>query len=134
MGSYGPGRAWVGSRQVIDIRSINAEFVLRFWPIIHFSDSKRRFCQESMARVRIPMEDGYPWNQAVELIKTLLELIKSKLVSGEDVLISEFGKFFVKDKRERRGRNPATSEDMMLEARRVVTFRCLGQLIGKINQ
>ena len=49
-------------------------------------------------------------------------------------LISGFGKFCVKKKRERRGRNPATGEDMMLEARKVVTFKCSGQLRDKINK
>lgn len=78
--------------------------------------------------------NGYPRNQAIELIETLLELIKSKLVSGEDVLISGFGKFCVRRKRERRGRNPATGEDMVLEARKVVTFKCSGQLRDKINE
>jgi len=78
--------------------------------------------------------NGYPRNRSIELIDTLLELIKSKLVSGEDVLISGFGKFCVREKRQRRGRNPATGEDMMLDARRVVTFKCSGQLRKKINK
>jgi integration host factor subunit alpha len=78
-------------------------------------------------------ETGYLLNQSVELIETLLELIKSSLASGDDVLISGFGKFCVKEKGERRGRNPATGEDMMLDARRVVTFKCSGQLRKKIN-
>jgi integration host factor subunit alpha len=78
--------------------------------------------------------NGYQRNQAVELVETLIEMIKSKLVSGEDVLISGFGKFCVRKKRKRRGRNPATGEDLMLEARRVVTFKCSGQLRDKINQ
>ena len=77
--------------------------------------------------------NGYPRNRSVELIETLLEIIKSKLVSGEDVLISGFGRFCVKEKRQRRGRNPATGEAMMLDARRVVTFKCSGQLRRKIN-
>jgi len=77
--------------------------------------------------------NGYPRNRSVELIETLLEIIKSKLVSGEDVLISGFGKFCIKEKRERRGRNPATGGGMMLEPRRVVTFRCSRQLRDKIN-
>jgi integration host factor subunit alpha len=64
---------------------------------------------------------------------TLIELIKSRLALGEDVLISGFGKFCVKKKRERRGRNPATGEEMMLASRRVVTFKCSGQLRDKIN-
>ena len=79
-------------------------------------------------------ENGCQLNQSVELIETLIELIKSRLSSGEDVLISGFGKFSVKEKRERRGRNPATGEDMMLAPRRVVTFKCSGQLRDKINK
>ena len=53
--------------------------------------------------------------------------------SGDDVLISGFGKFCIKDKRERKGGNPATGEDMMLALRRVVTFKCSGKLRNKIN-
>lgn len=78
--------------------------------------------------------NGYPRNQTVELVETLLELIKSKLVSGEDVLISGFRKFCVKEKHERRGRNPATGDRMMLRSRRVVTFRCSRQLRDKIGK
>ncbi len=78
--------------------------------------------------------NGYPRNQAVDLVDTLIELIKSKLVSGENVLISGFGKFCVKEKGERRGRNPATGEEMMLARRRVITFKCSGQLRDKINK
>jgi integration host factor subunit alpha len=78
--------------------------------------------------------NGYPRNQTVELVETLLELIKSKLVSGEDVLISGFGKFCVKEKHERRGRNPATGDSMMLRSRKVVTFRCSRRLRDKIGK
>jgi integration host factor subunit alpha len=59
--------------------------------------------------------------------------MKRTLESGEDVLVSGFGKFCVKIKHERRGRNPATGEDMMLEPRRVVTFKCSGKLRDKVN-
>jgi len=79
-------------------------------------------------------ENGYPVNQTIEIIETLLKLIKSKLASGEDVLISGFGKFCVHKKLERRGRNPATGEDMVLDARRVVTFKCSKKLRQKINK
>ena len=78
--------------------------------------------------------NGIPQNKSVEIVETLIDLIKTKLAAGEDVLISGFGKFCVKKKRERRGRNPATGEDMMLEARRVVTFKWSGQLRDKINK
>jgi integration host factor subunit alpha len=77
--------------------------------------------------------NGYPRNRSVELVEILLELIKSKLAAGEDVLISRFGKLSVREKRERRGRKPATGDSMMLRLRKVVTFKCSGQLRDKIN-
>jgi integration host factor subunit alpha len=76
---------------------------------------------------------GYTRKKSTETVETILELIKSNLASGDDVLISGFGKFCVKDKRERKGRNPATGEDMVLAPRRVVTFRCSGKLRDKIS-
>jgi len=76
---------------------------------------------------------GYQRNESVELTESLLEIIKSTLESGEDVLVSGFGKFCVKDKKERKGRNPATGEAAILRARRVVTFQCSGKLREKIN-
>jgi integration host factor subunit alpha len=77
--------------------------------------------------------NGYSKNQSVNTIEILLEIIKKTLESGEDVLISGFGRFCVKEKRKRRGRNPATGDDMMLEPRTVVTFKCSGKLRDKIN-
>ncbi|GAB6909405.1 integration host factor subunit alpha [Desulfosarcina cetonica] len=82
---------------------------------------------------RIRDQLGFPRNQAVDTTETLLELIKSRLESGEDVLVSGFGKFCVKEKAERKGRNPATREDAMLPARRVVTFKCSGKLRERVN-
>ena len=76
---------------------------------------------------------GYPKNHSSEIVETLLEIMKKFLESGDDVLISGFGKFCVNEKRERRGRNPATGKDMMLKPRKVVTFRCSGKLRKKIN-
>ncbi len=77
--------------------------------------------------------NGFTRIKSVETTEIMLELIKSTLASGEDVLVSGFGKFCVKQKSERRGRNPATGEDMMLPPRRVVTFQCSGKLREKIN-
>ena len=82
----------------------------------------------------IAEENGFPQNKSAEVIKTLIGLIKTKLPAGEDVLISGFGKFCVKEKKERRERNPAAGEAMMLEARKVVTLKCSGQLRDKINK
>ena len=67
------------------------------------------------------------------VVESLLEIIKRTLVSGEDVLVSGFGKFCVKDKKERKGRNPQTGDDMMMDARRVVTFKCSNIMRDKIN-
>ena len=72
--------------------------------------------------------------RSIKIIETLLEIIKSKLASGEDVLVSGFGKFCVHKKRERRGRNPQTDEFMMLRPRKVVTFKWSGRLRAKINE
>ena len=82
----------------------------------------------------VAKENGFARNRSVEIVETFLELIKRTLESGEDVLVSGFGKFCVREKRERRGRNPATGEDMMLKSRRVVKFHCSGNLRKKINQ
>ena len=76
---------------------------------------------------------GLTKKKSVEVIENLLEIIKRSLESSEDVLISGFGKFCVKDKARRRGRNPATGEDLMLRGRKVVTFKCSGKLRHKID-
>ena len=63
-----------------------------------------------------------------------MKINKQNLENGEDVLISGFGKFCVKEKKERKGRNPATGDDMMLSPRKVVTFRCSPVLRKRINE
>jgi integration host factor subunit alpha len=78
--------------------------------------------------------NGYNPTKARETIEIILELIKRSLENGEDVLISGFGKFCVKKKAERRGRNPASGEDMILAPRKVVTFQCSGKLREKLNR
>jgi integration host factor subunit alpha len=82
----------------------------------------------------IAVQNGFPKKQSSEIVETLLELIKSSLESGEDVLISGFGKFNVKAKKQRWGRNPATGEPMLLAPRKVLTFNCSAILRDKINQ
>jgi integration host factor subunit alpha len=76
---------------------------------------------------------GFPKNQSIDITESFLELIKSSLEAGDDVLVSGFGKFCVKDKAERKGRNPATGDDAVLPARRVVTFKCSRKLRDKVN-
>ena len=72
-------------------------------------------------------------NQSQEITEALLEIMKSAMDAGEDVLVSGFGKFCVKEKAARRGRNPATGEDAILPARRVVTFKYSGKLRDMVN-
>jgi len=78
-------------------------------------------------------KNGFSKKQSSETVEVLLEIMKKTLISGEDVLISGFGKFCVKNKKERKGRNPATGEDMMLDARKIVTFKCSGKLRERVN-
>lgn len=71
---------------------------------------------------------------SADVVESLLEIMKRTLESGEDVLISGFGKFHVKEKAQRRGRNPQTGGDIILKPRRIVGFKCSGVLRDKINQ
>ena len=81
----------------------------------------------------IHQQFGFTKNKSTELVETLIEIIKSTLEDGEDVLVSGFGKFCVNYKKQRKGRNPATGEEMMLDPRRVITFKCSGKLREKLN-
>lgn len=78
-------------------------------------------------------ELGFTKKQSVEIIETLLEIMKQALEQSDDVMISGFGKFCVKEKNVRRGRNPATGDDLLLPERKVVTFKCSGNLRNKVN-
>ncbi|MDY6879538.1 MAG: integration host factor subunit alpha [Desulfatiglans sp.] len=78
-------------------------------------------------------EVGLSKSQSRVVVESLLEIMKQALENGEDVLVSGFGKFVVKDKSERRGRNPQTTEDLQLRARRVVVFKTSGVLRERIN-
>jgi len=82
---------------------------------------------------RMQAELGFLRNRSIEITESLLELIKATLESGDDVLVSGFGKFCVKEKKARKGRNPATGEDLMLKPRRVVTFKWSGKLREKVD-
>ena len=81
----------------------------------------------------IYMKLGHSKAHSAKVVESLLEIIKQTLANGEDLLISGFGKFCVKNKRKLRGRNPQTGEDVMLGSRRVGTFKCSGILRDRIN-
>jgi len=71
--------------------------------------------------------------QAREAVETILKVTKASLEKGDDVLLSGFGKFNVKVKSARKGRNPKTGEPLILAARKVVTFKASGILREKVN-
>jgi integration host factor subunit alpha len=76
---------------------------------------------------------GLSRNTAYEIMEEFLEIIKQTIEDGEDIMISGFGKFCVNEKKARKGRNPATDKEMILPARKVVTFKCSGKLRNLIN-
>jgi len=71
--------------------------------------------------------------QAAEAVEVFLRISKNCLERGEDLLVSGFGKFNVKEKNSRRGRNPQTGQELILSARKVVTFKPSGILRSQIN-
>ena len=77
---------------------------------------------------------GFMKGEAAEIIEKLMEIMKARLVAGEDVMISGFGKWSVKAKRARRGRNPQTGEELILQARRVVTWQYSPVLKKAVNR
>ena len=82
---------------------------------------------------RIAEQNHCTPKQAKQHMEDMLEIMKESLESGDDVMISGFGKFDVKEKASRKGRNPATGQTMILRKRRVITFKCAGKLKDKIN-
>ncbi len=72
---------------------------------------------------KIANHAGFMKHEAAEIIEKLLEIMKDRLASGEDVMISGFGKWNVKSKHARRGRNPQTGEHIVLNAMKVVAWK-----------
>jgi integration host factor subunit alpha len=79
-------------------------------------------------------ELGFPRKRSADIMEAFLEVLKRSMAEGEEILISGFGKFCVNEKRARRGRNPATGNDLMLTKRRVVTFKCSQVLRKRMNE
>ena len=90
-------------------------------------------CTKTTIIEKISEEIDQSPSEAKDTIEHLLEIMKFTLAFGEDVRISGFGKFQVNEKAPRKGRNPATDEEMMLDGRRVVTFKCAGSLRDRVN-
>jgi integration host factor subunit alpha len=77
---------------------------------------------------------GYPVKEAKEILEMILEEVKAKLEKGREVKISGFGKWIVKEKRSRPGRNPHTGQKIEITARRVVTFHPSDKLRDCVNR
>ena len=76
---------------------------------------------------------GMPKVECIRIVESFFDIIKSELDKGNPVMISGFGKWTVKAKRERKGRNPQTGENVTIEARKVVTFRPSAVLRDDLN-
>ena len=90
------------------------------------------FTKESLVN-SIQNQLGFSKKKSIETCESVFDIMKKTLENGEDILISGFGKFRVRDKGQRRGRNPQTGSDMMMEARRVVVFKWSEILRNKID-
>ncbi len=72
--------------------------------------------------------------ESLQVVESLLKIMKETLSQSEDLLISGFGKFSVRQKRVRRGRNPQTKESMTLAARKILVFKASGVVRKRINE
>ena len=77
---------------------------------------------------------GFSKKEAAELVEKVFEIMKETLAEGEKVKISGFGNFVVRDKAARRGRNPQTSEEIIIARRRVLNFRPSQVLRSALNE
>src|SRR5208283_5150834 len=82
---------------------------------------------------KIADDCGFMKGEAAEIIEKLLDIMKKRLIAGEDVMISGFGKWDIKSKHSRRGRNPQTGEELVLEARKVVTWKYSPRFKAAVN-
>lgn len=77
---------------------------------------------------------GFSKSKSRRVVEAMLEIMKTTLASGEDILITGFGKFCVKEKSGRKGRNPQTAKELMLDRRRVIVFKCSKRIRDELNK
>jgi integration host factor subunit alpha len=104
------------------ISAVIGNVIRLFAVLVHFGRVSMTLTKADIAK-KIADDCGFMKGEATEIVEKLLEIIKAKLIAGEDVMISGFGKWTVKGKHSRRGRNPQTGEELILDARRVVTWK-----------
>ena len=83
---------------------------------------------------KVSEQAGFSKKEAAELVELVFSILKEKLESGENIKISGFGNFLVRDKKERKGRNPQTGEEIKISSRRVVTFKTSQVLKKALNK
>ncbi len=83
---------------------------------------------------RIHNKIGFSKKESADLLESVFSLMKSTLESGEKVKLAGFGNFEVKQKKDRRGRNPQTGETITIESRRVLTFKPSNVLKMTVNK
>ena len=83
---------------------------------------------------KIGLKNGFSKTRSAEIYEHLMKIMKNTLASGEDIMICRFGKFCVKTKEERKGRNPATGSAMLIRPRKVVLFKCSKKMKAKVNK
>jgi integration host factor subunit alpha len=82
---------------------------------------------------RIAEKTGFSKKESIELVELVFDVMKGTLEFGDELKISGFGKFEVKQKANRRGRNPQTGEEITIEARKILTFKPSQMLKQSIN-
>ena len=83
---------------------------------------------------RLQTQAGLDKRESRQIVERVLEIMKDTLAEGDDLLISGFGKFSVRQKRARRGRNPQTKASLVLAARKVLVFKASGVLRERMNK
>ena len=76
---------------------------------------------------------GFSKDKSADMFESVLEIIRQSLVDGEEVKISGFGKFYLIEKKARNGRNPHTGEHIIIEPRRIVSFKYSSRTRAKLN-
>jgi len=82
---------------------------------------------------RVSEQCGISKKDSIEMVESVFNTLKDTLENGEDIKISGFGKFEVKSKHARKGRNPQTGDAIIIEARKILTFKPSTILKNTIN-
>jgi integration host factor subunit alpha len=83
---------------------------------------------------RIYDKVGFSKKESAELVEMVFDILKSTLEKGDKIKIAGFGNFVVKEKADRRGRNPQTGDEIVISARKILTFKPSQVLKASINK